>query len=201
MRDPALGTEPRSYNDLRVKPPHGRQTRIAFGLDMKDGDPIIGNGTNGNSGLQGNKVAADVNTRRTIPARSTTGLNGTYDELYRQQNGTAQPDSIATNEPPLRHGRPPPFMRARSDFGPRHRPERGSVVAEDELMHMRHGWEDEYTSNEYLSLLNSVRHFAPYLNLLLTSCRRSTCTTPTNDTTPVEYQSLVQKHGPTQIGE
>ena len=93
-----------------------------------------------------------------IRPKSALGLNGTYDELYRLQNGGAEAHMDADPQagPSVRHNRLTPLQRARSDFGPRGRAERVNKIAEEDLLHMRHGWHDEYTSNEYLSLLNSV---------------------------------------------
>ena len=70
------------------------------------------------------------------------------------------PETVQPSEPP-ESGRPQSLQRARSDFGPRHRGERHAAVVEDDLWRMRHGWEDEYTSNEYLALLNSVSCMVP----------------------------------------
>lgn len=134
MRGPALSGDTRPYNEAQVRvngdhhpEPHGS----TFG---------------GNGGLG-------------IRPKSSLGLNGTYDELYRLQNGAsgANGDMDAQPGPSLRPNHRTPLQRARSDFGPRGRSERVNKIAEEDLLHMRHGWHDEYTSNEYLSLLNSVR--------------------------------------------
>ena len=96
-----------------------------------------------------------------IRPKSSVGLNNTYDELYRSQvaNGNV-PDagSSGPEAPSLRTGRPPPLTRAKSDYGPRRAVQRGPQKGDDESWKMRHGWEDEYSSTEYLSLLNSVGH-------------------------------------------
>ncbi len=150
MRDPTL-VEPRSASDLRVKPPHGRQTRVALGLDTNGDDRQ----TNGYS------------------HQSTSGETGDFQLVYRrdvygdrQENrhgltrqGEVSPDAEEQAQalPVSTAGRPLALQRARSDFGPRHRGERNAAVVEEDLWRMRHGWEDEYTSNEYLALLNSVR--------------------------------------------
>ncbi len=56
------------------------------------------------------------------------------------------------------YGRPKrQLLRAKSDLGPRGlSPTRPGHTNEDENWQMRHGWEDQYNSNEYLSLLTSV---------------------------------------------
>ena len=132
MRDPTLNGDTRSYNDLRIK-------------------------VNGDTAPETNGGA--VNGGLGIRPKSALGLNGTYDELYRLQNGGSEAHTDVDTQagPSLRHNRPTPLQHARSDFGPRGRRERVNKIAEEDLLHMRHGWHDEYTSNEYLSLLNSVR--------------------------------------------
>lgn len=53
--------------------------------------------------------------------------------------------------------RPPPVSRTRSDAGPQDR--KGARVEQDDTsqsqMQLRHGWDNEYTSSEYLSFLHS----------------------------------------------
>ena len=51
--------------------------------------------------------------------------------------------------------RPSPLPRTRSDFGPRNK---SKVDRPDDApqLQMRHGWDDEYNSNEYLSILHST---------------------------------------------
>lgn len=146
MRDPTL-IEQRSANDLRVKPPHGRQTRVALGLDTNGGDRQ----TNG------------------YVHQSTSRENADFQLVYRRdvygdrQNGVSQDAGETAQALHISAaGRPQALQRARSDFGPRHRGEMNAAVVEEDLWRMRHGWEDEYTSNEYLALLNSVRsHMFP----------------------------------------
>lgn len=56
------------------------------------------------------------------------------------------------------HGRPKKqLLRAKSDLGPRGQsPSRATHNNEDEIWQLRHGWDDQYNSNEYLSTLSSV---------------------------------------------
>ncbi len=49
------------------------------------------------------------------------------------------------------------LLRANTDYGPRRQsPSTTSGIAE-EIWELRHGWEDQYNSSEYLGLLSSVR--------------------------------------------
>ena len=148
MRDPNL-TESRSTADLRVKPPHGRQTRVALGLEANGGDDSK---ANADSRFQLQNGRFRINYGREA--------NGERQDSATRQNGltaSGAPETAQPSEPPA-SGRPQHLQRARSDFGPRHRGERHAAVVEEDLWRMRHGWEDEYTSNEYLALLNSVSH-------------------------------------------
>jgi hypothetical protein len=133
MRDPTLNGETKPYTDAR-------------------------NGMNGNTLREPDHDAFDAKNVLNNRPKSAAGLHGTYDELYHLQNGTSDTNVDIEKQagPRLTNGRPAALQRARSDFGPRQRSERVNKIAEEDLLHMRHGWHDEYTSNEYLSLLNSV---------------------------------------------
>ena len=134
MRDPTLNGGSKSYSDPR-------------------------NGVNGNTLPGPTHDAFDTSNVPKNRPKSASGLHGTYDELYRLQNGTSETNADNENQlgPRPKQDRPAALQRVRSDFGPRQRSERVNKIAEEDLLHMRHGWHDEYTSNEYLSLLNSVR--------------------------------------------
>lgn len=147
MRDPNLG-DPRSANDLRVKPPHGRQTRVALGLETNGED----------NGKMNSYSRTSMPLQNAQSSHYSTEVNGERRDGAARQNGltaSGVPETVQPSEAP-ESGRPQPVQRARSDFGPRHRGERHAAVVEEDLWRMRHGWEDEYTSNEYLALLNSV---------------------------------------------
>lgn len=54
------------------------------------------------------------------------------------------------------------LIRANTDDGPRRQPPaKNSNEVEEENWELRHGWEDQYNSNEYLSLLSSVSIHPP----------------------------------------
>lgn len=178
MRDPTLNRESKPYSSMR-------------------------NGVNGGNLPEPDQDAFDSRHELNNRPKSAIGLHGTYDELYRLQNGTSESNVDVENQPgpPLGNGRPATLQRARSDFGPLQRSERVNKIAEEDLLHMRHGWHDEYTSNEYLSLLNSVGALVHRFNQHLMNNRPSICTTPTNGTILAEFLNRARKHGPTLIGE
>lgn len=167
MRDPKLNMDGKismaasayGREELDHEASRSAHSRVNFGPGLNGTGPVLNNQRPGTShggelmginGRQLSNVAA-------IRPKSSVGLNGTYDELYRTQvaNGNV-PEAEPPEAPQLRSGRPPPLARAKSDYGPRRAAEGGPHEGDDESWKMRHGWEDEYSSTEYLSLLNSV---------------------------------------------
>jgi hypothetical protein len=157
MRDPGLA-EPRSSTDLLVKPPHGRQTRVALGLETNGEDDSSTNAYNHLSPLSsGDKTNFRLQYRRDLyGGRQDSNHTGTrHHGVTASASASAAPETGQASQTSMSERRQA-LQRARSDFGPRHRGERNAAVVEEDLWRMRHGWEDEYTSNEYLALLNSV---------------------------------------------
>lgn len=111
-----------------------------------------------------------------VPARdrSPTPLNSHHrslTEVEPQDASSAQPSprfDVSLNDtngattaetPPSRSsmgGRPAAFQRAKSDYGPRSVISSQTTTNEEDDFAMRHGWQEEYTSTEYLKLLHSV---------------------------------------------
>ena len=50
-----------------------------------------------------------------------------------------------------------PLLRANTDYGPRRQSPSTRLKIAEENWELRHGWEDQYNSSEYLRLLSSVR--------------------------------------------
>lgn len=68
-------------------------------------------------------------------------------------------------------GRPSAALkRARSDYGPRVGLDRAVFGDDDEDFAMRHGWQEEYTSSEYLKVLHSVSKICPLISCGLICC-------------------------------
>lgn len=162
MRDPKLDMESRFPNrsTSELKGPQGREHRVAFGLDMNGYAPRAAETNESTSAPdEGSGGLVDRQMNGLARPKTAAGLNATtYDELHRAQTtGEAGPNGNMSNGNSLRYGRPPaPLLRAKSDYGPRRGSEKGAHGSDDEESQMRHGWEDEYTSSEYLALLNSV---------------------------------------------
>lgn len=87
------------------------------------------------------------------PSKRPSLANGTGSS---QQNGFSSQRIIPKEMEDYLNARSPPLHRTKSDLGPRRREGTTSPASEDKLAHIRHGWDDEYTSNEYLSLLHST---------------------------------------------
>ncbi|PCH03585.1 Armadillo-like helical [Penicillium occitanis (nom. inval.)] len=77
-----------------------------------------------------------------------------FDDSFNDSNGATTTDTLA---PPSRPsgGRPTPLQRAKSDYGPRSVVSSQATTNEEDDFAMRHGWQEEYTSTEYLKLLHS----------------------------------------------
>lgn len=163
MRDPRLNNpQPREARELQAT-----MSNIAFRSGLQ-------NGTEVSSSQPERSTAKSVTysleqTQRgevgRLRPRTAAGMNGAYDELYRSQmNGDTDITSRdpSPGPPRTRTILPQNLTRARSDIGPRQdaedtdgdrKPKDGAVWK------MRHGWEDEHTSSEYLSLLTSVSSY------------------------------------------
>lgn len=117
--------------------------------------------------------------------RTAGGLNGTYDELYRSQATGLNVEEGGATPPTLQTNRPTTLPRARSDLGPRREALASQQIAEEDAHRMRHGWEEAYTSDEYLSLLSSVCCFMIKVESLTDTDRPFTCIIPISDMTQV----------------
>lgn len=75
------------------------------------------------------------------------------------ENAVVEPASPPRRPSPRRSEstRPAMLKRARSDYGPSRVTFDKSIGDDEEDFAMRHGWQEEYTSSEYLKILHSVR--------------------------------------------
>lgn len=163
MRDPRLlGSNPPVRSDANQ--PHVKHHDMAFSSDLR-------NGTGPSSSHPDRSMPNSLShgLEQTVPGemgrlrpRTTRGMNGAYDELYRSQmNG--ETDTISRDPSPVpqrtKATLPLSLTRARSDLGQRKDAEDSEIdrkANDGAAWKMRHGWEDEHTSSEYLSLLTSV---------------------------------------------
>lgn len=126
------------------------------------------------------RVAFGPELETTIPARerSPAPLSShhrsftTFEQKQPSLAPPARPTSsagenvaLASDSPPRRpsprrseSSRPHMLKRTRSDYGPsRVALDKQVLGDEEEDFAMRHGWQEEYTSSEYLKILHSVR--------------------------------------------
>lgn len=155
MRDPNIDSQSDSMaQDSDVTPPNGHATRTRSAHNV--------NGVNGHPPHNGQDD------------RSPTVNGGTAQKNFpmRQGRQVAQQNSTQTNgllEPRIvppedEHKRSPHLrptgglMRAKSDMGPSRKQSyvSASEPEEEGALQIRHGWDNEYSSSEYLSFLHSV---------------------------------------------
>ena len=161
MRDPRLSTTlpTRDPGQARLD----TQSDMTTGFHAPNGSP----GPSSRHGYQdgprvGQEQMEAMNSIGRLRPRSMGGMNHAYDDLYRAQlNGaTENPPRDPSPEPSTTDPtRLAPLVRTRSDHGPRMEQDPGfsddGRHGDDPTWKMRHGWEDEHTS-EYMSLLHSV---------------------------------------------
>lgn len=149
----------------RSVPAYERQTSSDENMEV--------NGIHNGHGQNGTVVMQNGEHRSERPRSSGANvtspqLNGSDHFDTANQNGNGYPRIVPHEAERARKARPAALLRAKSDFGPRHRDEPSSPPPDDKLAHIRHGWDDEYNSNEYLSLLHSVSSYSNCTPTLLT---------------------------------
>lgn len=109
-------------------------------------------------------------------------------------------------------GRPTAALkRAKSDYGPRVGFDKSTHGDDEEDVTMRHGWQEEYTSSEYLKVLHSVsRRIRLFVKLLLVAnsnilvffdvVRTFTCTSQRNVTKQMVFRETLSGAGQVRIG-
>ena len=102
--------------------------------------------THSASSGEGLSMRDDGRVRARVPMRRRTQL---------ETNGGSDPPQVATLREPSTRPRVQ-LQRANTDHGPQGRSSPGTSQAAEENWELRHGWEDQYNSSEYLGLLSSV---------------------------------------------
>ncbi|KAL1848459.1 Target of rapamycin complex 1 subunit kog1 [Paecilomyces lecythidis] len=134
----ANGTEPRKHQNKSV--------RVAFGPDLdtyippRDESPAPG---------QGHHRSFTVHTLPPPQSRPTSSSAGENPIVVPDSPPSVTPDRASDS------GRPTTLKRAKSDYGPRLGLDKAATGDEEEDFAMRHGWQEEYTSSEYLKILHS----------------------------------------------
>jgi regulator-associated protein of mTOR len=157
MRDPTISME----QDTAAKPqasslqPEPRKNqksvRVAFGPELdtyippRDKSPAPSSGHHRSYTTVEHSQPSLSSLHR--PSSSTGDNSAVFDPSPRLTSDRAS-DSSARPTGALK--------RARSDYGPRLGFDKSAVADEEEDFAMRHGWQEEYTSSEYLKVLHSV---------------------------------------------
>lgn len=155
------------------------QSYTASGPSHMRQEPPIQNGTSGpviprpavsNDPVQvvnGHRASQSEIDPRVAAAASNITPRGIRNDAVRdrrtslQSRPTSAPEGTAENEQSgsereRTKRRPKPLMRAKSDFGPRGEEEDSQEEEESQYWGARHGFEDHYASEEYVSQLANV---------------------------------------------
>ena len=184
--------------------------------------------TNGSTEPRRNKsvrVAFGPDLETTIPARERSPAplsshHRSFTTVEQKPSSLAAPSTrptssagvnavIGSGSPPRRpsprrseSSRPAMLKRAKSDYGPSRVTFDQTIVGEeDEDFAMRHGWQEEYTSSEYLKILHSVRMLRSlklsfYTRANTMTTRTSICISQRNVTKP-----MVSPETPSVVGQ
>ncbi|KAL4926803.1 ubiquitin-binding TORC1 subunit KOG1 [Aspergillus undulatus] len=156
MRDPTKDMEkrdtpPQQASSLQVDPPrrsNQKSVRVAFGPDLETHIPPrerspapISNHHRSFTTVEQQKPPPPVRPTSSSGENSTTENSSPYTSDQRSEN--ARPTAA--------------LKRAKSDYGPRGGFDKPIFVdnEDEEDFAMRHGWQEEYTSSEYLKVLHS----------------------------------------------
>ena len=96
------------------------------------------------------------------PSTQAQGYDGAYASTLAHSSGSTSPTRSETRAPSGSQealARRPNrlLVRANTDYGPRRQSPSTRPDIVEENWELRHGWEDQYNSSEYLKLLSSVR--------------------------------------------
>ena len=139
MRDPSLAS-PHSRTQVQAEHSHGRRTRFTLGPEASSEEDSTAD--------LAEAIGAQSHAQ---PAKK----NGIGPEQNRMTTVTAE-TTVAPDSATIPQGPPQTLQGHQSDSSPKNLEQRRSSLAERDLWRVRHGWEDQYSSNDYLALLNSV---------------------------------------------
>ena len=132
----------------------GKAARVAFNRKV-DMHPPPANANVTESPPTTHHQRSQTHTAVQPDAQSLRPPNSSADDARNPENTvppTGGPSETGRNAP-----RPTAqLIRAKSDYFPHNNAEAGASKSDDEDPQLRHGWQEEYTSSEYLKVLNSV---------------------------------------------
>lgn len=153
MRDPAAEMEPSTHTPATngsTEPRRNKSVRVAFGPDLETTIPTRERSPAPISSHHRSFTTVEQRQPSITPPVRPTSSGG--------DNAVLAPDEPPRRPSPRRSesSRPAMLKRAKSDYGPS-RVTFDKIAGEDEEdFAMRHGWQEEYTSSEYLKILHSV---------------------------------------------
>lgn len=141
---------PATHHESRK--PVKQSARVAFGPDVETYGPP--RGASPGPAVGHHRSFTDVDQKApnfSTPVRPTSASGG-------ESQVVAEPTYPQTSDGSQENGPRPPLLlkRTRSDYGPRATLDSTPPNEEEEDLAMRHGWQEEYTSSEYLKILHSV---------------------------------------------
>jgi regulator-associated protein of mTOR len=152
MKDPTTDMEQNSQQTTNGSTAPRRNpnklARVAFGPDLETTIPTRERSPAPISGHQRSLTTVEQKPSLTPPGRPTSS-----------SGDTAAIGELQSGRPSLRRSessRPAMLKRAKSDYGPSRITFDKVAGDDDEDFAMRHGWQEEYTSSEYLKILHSV---------------------------------------------
>jgi regulator-associated protein of mTOR len=160
MRDPTVdmeqrNTSPHQASSLQAEAPRRTQksVRVAFGPDLETHIPPRQRSPAPISNHH--RSFTTVEHHKPPPARPTSSSGENTTPTEGNSRFTSDQDSSSSARPTAA------LKRAKSDYGPRGGFDKPVVVdnEDEEDFAMRHGWQEEYTSSEYLKVLHSVSGF------------------------------------------
>lgn len=137
-----------------------KSVRVAFGPDLKTYIPPRDESSALATGHHRSFTSVEPR-QAVVPLQTRPTSSAGHDAAVQEVAPGAPSDSVSGT------GRPAPTLkRTKSDYGPRLGADQTATGDDDEDFAMRHGWQEEYTSSEYLKLLHSVSTASPPLPLL-----------------------------------
>ena len=207
MRDPKLDMEQstamrqQATNGQSDQPRrnHHKSARVAFGPDLETYIPPRDKSPAPPSGHQRSFTTVEHKPSLSTSGRPTSSSSG--DNPVGPEPLIRVPSDRASDS-----GRPSMLKRAKSDYGPRLGFDKAPAGDDEEDFAMRHGWQEEFTSSEYLKALHSVSRICVmrYISYVLTpnpgAVRISTCILRKNAMRRMASQGIRLEAGQPRIG-
>ncbi|EGC42377.1 WD40 repeat-containing protein [Histoplasma capsulatum var. duboisii H88] len=124
----------------------GKSVRVAFGPQV---DEYIPPSNNAPSPTAPGHQRARTTVAEQLQSNGRPNSSQAPSSSADGNKGTASP-AVTRNLRPI-----PALIRAKSEHFPKFGVENGAPHSDDEDFQLRHGWHEEYTSSEYLKILNS----------------------------------------------